>query len=87
MYTTLPEFLHQFFDAEILSSRFDGDNWMDVAVVALPEDRRRIFVERSYRPGVRYIVDPTREELTVAESGDPWHLWSYGNSGYFAGLS
>ena len=87
MSATLPDFLHQFFDVEVLSSRHDEDHWMDVAVVALPANRRMIFVEQAYRPGVRYIAEPTPEELTLAESGDPWHLWNSEKSVYLSGLS
>lgn len=53
-----------------------SDPTLEVAVVPLPDDRRILAVERTYRPGVCVIVDPTDEEMDVARKGDLWQLWN-----------
>ncbi len=52
------------------------DGVLAVAVVHLPEDRQMLAVERTYRPGVCVILDPTPEEVSVAREGDLWKLWN-----------
>ena len=52
------------------------DGVLAVAIVDLPEDRRVLAVERTYRPGVSLILDPTPEEVTIAREGDLWQLWN-----------
>ncbi len=52
------------------------DGVLDVAVVDLPEDRRVLAVERTYREGVCLILDPTPEEIAIAHEGDLWKLWN-----------
>lgn len=40
------------------------------AILTLPNGRTLLTLERTYRPGVHVIVDPTPEELEIAESED-----------------
>ncbi len=53
-----------------------SDATLEVAVVQLPNDHRVLAVERTYRPGVCVLVDPTEEEMDVAREGDLWRLWN-----------
>jgi hypothetical protein len=47
-----------------------------VAVFALPSGRQVIAIERTYRDGIRVVIDPTPEELEIARNGDLWRLWN-----------
>ncbi len=58
---------------DVVLHRFDPT--LAVAVVQLPDDRRVIALERTYRPGAYVILDPTEEEMDVARGGDLWQLW------------
>ncbi len=59
---------------DVVLHRFDST--LAVAVVQLPDDRRAIALERTYRPGVYVILDPTDEEIGTAREGDLWRLWN-----------
>lgn len=52
------------------------DTVLAVAVVGLSGGRQMLAVERTYREGIRVILDPTPEDLEIARSGDLWQLWS-----------
>ena len=67
-------FLAELGAAELVLRRTDGT--LDAAAVALPDGRRLLAVERTYRDGIRVIFDPTPEELQIAEGGDLWDLWN-----------
>ena len=47
-----------------------------MAVVALPENRTVLALERTYRDGIKMIFDPTEEELEIGRSSDLWRLWN-----------
>ena len=53
-----------------------NDETLAVAVVGLPDGRRLLAIERTYREGIGIITDPTEEELRVAREGDLWQLWN-----------
>ncbi|NJL26409.1 MAG: hypothetical protein HC897_00350 [Thermoanaerobaculia bacterium] len=60
-----------------------NDGTVAVAVVPLPDGRRLLAVERTYREGVRLIYDPTEEELEIARAGNIWDLWNSGRGEMF----
>jgi hypothetical protein len=47
-----------------------------MALLRRPDGRRLLLLERTYREGVVYILDPSEEELEVAQEGDLWKLWN-----------
>lgn len=71
---TLLQLLGNLGGAELVLSR--EATTIAVAIVALPPGRSLLALERTYREGIRIILDPTPEELEIARSGDPWQLWS-----------
>lgn len=44
--------------------------------IALPDGRRLILMERTYRDGVVVITDPTDDELAALQTADLWKLWN-----------
>ena len=71
---SLVELLAQLGGAELVLRRENA--LLAVAVLALPEGRQVLFVERTYRPGIGAILDPTPEEIETARSGSLWDLWN-----------
>jgi antitoxin (DNA-binding transcriptional repressor) of toxin-antitoxin stability system len=59
---------------ELVLGRVDGS--IAVAVLAMPTGRRVVVSERTYRDGLHVIIDPTREEIETAGSGDLRSLWN-----------
>lgn len=53
-----------------------SDAALAVALVAITTDRNILIVERTYREGIRCIVDPTTEEIESAGNGDLWKIWN-----------
>ncbi len=53
-----------------------GDVTIAAAVIALPAGRQVLALERTYREGLRVILDPTQEELETARSGNLWDIWN-----------
>lgn len=71
---TLVGLLSEFGAVEIVCHRTDV--CLAVAVILLPNDRRLMAVERTYREGINIIVEPTGEEVATAREGDLWELWN-----------
>src|SRR6185295_2190156 len=53
-----------------------GDPTIATAVIALPAGRQILAIERTYREGLKVILDPTPEELEMVRNGKLWDLWS-----------
>ena len=60
----------------VQATKSDRGERIQAITVDLPEGRRMLAVERTYREGVCIILDPTPEELSVAREGDLWKLWN-----------
>jgi hypothetical protein len=73
-FKTLLEFLDEL--AAITVEHRREESTMAVAIVATRNGRRILFVERTYRPGVCFILYPAPEELREAREGDLWKLWN-----------
>lgn len=71
---TLVELLAQLGALEVVCHRNDAT--LAVAVVVLPDGRRLLAIERTYREGIGIIFDPTENELETARDGDLWKLWN-----------
>jgi hypothetical protein len=71
---TLLELLSEVGGADLSLRR--EDFCVAVALIALPEGRQVLTIERTYRPGICAILDPTQEEVEVARNGDLWQLWN-----------
>ena len=73
---TLIESLAELGGAELLFRRGDEAAMVAAAVAQLPGGRTLLAVERTYREGIRIIVDPAPEEIETARSGELWNLWN-----------
>jgi hypothetical protein len=71
---SLVQLLTELGGAELVLRREDPT--LAVAVLAMPGGRQVLAMERTYREGIRTILDPTPEEIEIARNGDPWKLWS-----------
>ena len=71
---TLVELFAELGATEMMSRRSDA--LLDVAIVALPDGRNILAIERAYRDGIRLIFDPTTQEIETAHRGDLWELWN-----------
>jgi hypothetical protein len=70
---TLVELLAELGRAETLVRRDDSV----LAVTVLDFAGRRVLaVERTYRDGIKVLLDPTPEEVEIARNGDLWSLWN-----------
>jgi hypothetical protein len=75
---TLAGLLAELMGAELSFQREDDLELatLVVAVLTLPGGRQVIAVQRTYRDGIRVLIDPTPEELEIARDGDLWKLWN-----------
>ena len=73
---SLVELLAELVGAELRLRREGDESLIDAAILKLPDGRQILAVERSYRIGIRIILDPTPEELAVARDGDLWAIWN-----------
>lgn len=71
---TLVAFLSELTAIDVTVQRSDAT--LAVAVVDLHGDRRLLAIERTYREGIRIIMDPTEDEVRTAEDGDLWEIWN-----------
>lgn len=46
------------------------------ALLRRPDGRRLLLLERTYRDGVVYLLDPSDDEIELARHGDLWTLWN-----------
>lgn len=53
-----------------------GDPTIAAAVIALPAGRQILAIERTYREGLKVILDPTPEDLETVRNGNLWDIWS-----------
>ena len=44
------------------------------------------LLERTYREGVVYILDPSEEEIDIVREGDLWKLWNSDRRVLLAGI-
>jgi hypothetical protein len=72
---SLVELLAELGGAELLFRR-DDDVCLTAAVIAFPDGRQVLMVERTYRDGIHVLLDPRPEEITAAREGDLWSLWN-----------
>ena len=56
------------------------------ALLKRPDGRRLLLLERTYREGVVYILDPSEEEMEIAREGDLWKLWNSERGVLLAGV-
>ncbi len=56
------------------------------ALLKRPDGRRLLLLERTYREGVVYILDPSEQEVEVAREGDLWKLWNSDRGVLLAGI-
>jgi hypothetical protein len=52
------------------------DDLLAVAVLTLPGSRQVLVIERTYRGGIRVLLDPTPEEVEIARIGALWQIWN-----------
>jgi hypothetical protein len=57
-----------------------------MALLRIPDGRRLLLLERTYREGVVYILDPSEDEVDVAREGDLWKLWNSDRGVPLAGI-
>jgi hypothetical protein len=55
-----------------------------MGILALPNGRRMIVIERTYRDGIHVILDPTQDELAVARDGNLHQLFSSERGSFLA---
>jgi hypothetical protein len=55
-----------------------------MGILALPNGRRMIVIERTYRDGIHVILDPTQDELAVARDGNLYQLFSSERGSFLA---
>ncbi len=56
------------------------------ALLKRSDGRRLLLLERTYREGVVYILDPSEEEMAIARDGDLWKLWNADRGVRLAGI-
>jgi hypothetical protein len=59
-------------------------NLVVVALLALPGGRQVLLSERTYRDGIRALIDPTQNEIETARHGDLWQIWGSERSLYLS---
>lgn len=83
---TLVEFLTEVAGAELVFRREDEDDMLAVVVLAIPNGRRILALQRTYRDEIHVLLDPTPEEIETAQSGDLWKLWNTERSTYLSSI-
>ena len=73
---TLVEFLKEVAGAELVFRREDEDDMLAVIILALPNGRRILALQRTYRDEINVLLDPTPEEIETAQGGSLWKLWN-----------
>jgi hypothetical protein len=71
---TLVQLLAELGGAQLEFRREDA--LLSAAVLVLPQGRRLIAMERTYREGIHILLDPTPEELATVRQGDLWTVWN-----------
>ena len=64
-----------------------SDGVLAVVVMGLPDGRRLLAIERTYREGVKIILEPSEVEVGVAAEGDLWELWNSDRGASLDGLA
>lgn len=86
---SLVEFLTQYCGASLAERRDDDAEDLATLVaclIAFPDGRRLILIERTYRDGIHFIPDPSDAEIAVMRSGDLWDLWNSDRSTGLGGM-
>jgi hypothetical protein len=52
------------------------DGTVTAALIEVGQGRRVLVVERTYREGIKVLLDPSSEELEIARSLRLWDLWN-----------
>jgi hypothetical protein len=81
---SLAELLTQLAGVE-LSFQREEEDVLVVAFLALPSGRQMLVIQRTYRDGIKLVLDPTPEEVEIARSGDLWRIWNSERGMYLAG--
>jgi hypothetical protein len=81
-YMTLAELFVETVGAKLELQR--EEDLYAMGILALPNGRRVIVIERTYRDGIHVILDPTQEELDVARNGSLHQLFSSERGSYLA---
>jgi len=71
---SLVDLLTQVAGAELAFQR--EHDLLVVAILALPNGRQVLAIERAYRGGIGVLLDPTPEEVEIARNGELWQLWN-----------
>lgn len=79
---TLVQLLTQLTGAELSFQR--QSNLVVVALLALPGGRQVLLSERTYRDGIRVLIDPIQDEIETARHGDLWQGWGSERSLYLS---
>ena len=71
---TLVELLAEFGGVMLVARRSEA--CLAAALMSFPGGRRALVIERTYRVGIRLIMNPTSDETAVLDAGDLWELWN-----------
>jgi hypothetical protein len=82
---TFVGFLQELGVIELEHHRSDGV--VAAVVLRLPDGRRLLAVERTYRPGIKVVLEPTDDELTTVVDGDLWAVWNSDQAAYLESLA
>lgn len=80
---TLLELLHRLGGAEVELRRSNAT--LSAALIRIAGGGRVFVIERTYREGLRVMMNPTPEDLETIRSGDLWSLWNSGRLRWLAG--
>lgn len=61
------------------------DEMLAAALLRIANGRRILVVERTYREGIRVLLDPSEAELTAARASRLWDLWNSERAQLLAG--
>ncbi len=77
----LLRFLADYARADVSFRRVEEFGGCGTAIVVFPGHRVVIILERTYRKGLKYIPDPSPDEIEIARrGGDLWKLWNSNRS-------
>ena len=80
---TLLELLHRLGGADIELRRSNAT--LSAALIRIAGGGRVFVIERTYREGLRVMMNPTPEDVETIRSGDLWSLWNSGRLRWLAG--
>jgi hypothetical protein len=71
---TIVELLTSLFGVTVIAQRNDAT--MSAVALRVSDGRRLIMVERTYREGLKVLLQPTDAEIELIQSGDLSALWN-----------